>query len=316
MNTLKTFLIAVALFFAPVLQTYAQQPGPGVQLSAVTGFAPVLVSSIAGAQGSTTAYYVLIANFTGGSIASNILTITNVPNTLNSTNFVSFIWQPVTGVVTYDLLKLTSAALPSGSNSVVLRAALAATATSTTDQGGSLSSYTIAASPVNGVAGITLNSRDHTSPLVQIDGANGLAPGMAANGKVLLTANAQRTVTDATATGVTLAAAKMVGGLYFHAPTGAVNDVTDTATAIIAALPACYVNSTSVAGLTVGASFRFSLYNNSAGANTITVTAGTGVTLVGTMTIAQNAVRNFVGLVTACTGTPTLTLYSQGTGTY
>jgi hypothetical protein len=174
----------------------------------------------------------------------------------------------------------------------------------------------LAATPTAGVATIILNSRDHKFPLVEIDGANGLLPGQALNGKVLVTRNAARTFTDATATGVTIAAASMVGGLYFHAPTGAVNDATDSAANIIAALPSCYVNSTSTVGLTVASSFTFSLYNNSASAVAITVTAGTGVTLVGTMTVAQNAIRNFIGLVTACGAVPTLTLYSQGTGTF
>src|SRR6185437_4435003 len=101
-------------------------------------------------------------------------------------------------VVTYDRLKLPTAALPTTTSSVVLRSALAATATGTTDQGGSLSSYTLAAPPINGTETETLNSRDHTSPLIAFDGNNGLAPGMALNGKVLYTANANRTVTDAT----------------------------------------------------------------------------------------------------------------------
>jgi hypothetical protein len=317
MKTIKTLFLSALLFLAPAIQgVHAQQPVTGYGFNAVTGTAPVLAGSVAGSPGTAVAYYVLIANFTGGSIPSNIITVNNVPGTLNSTNFVSFVWLPVSGVVTYDLLKLTSATLPSGTATVVLRAALAATATSTTDQGGSLSSYTLAAQPAGGTANLVFNSRDHTSPLLELDGNNGLLPGFAANGKVMLTANARRTTTDATTTGVTLTAAKMVGGLYFHAPTGAVNDATDTATNIIAALPACYLNTTSVSGLTVGSSFEFRLFNNSAGANTITVTAGTGVTLVGTMTVAQNAVRNFIGLVTACTGTPTLTLYSTGTGTY
>lgn len=315
MNIIKSALLTLLLLITPSVRLLnAQQPQAGLALSAQTGTAPSLVGSIAGQSGSTTAFYVLIANFTGGSVPSNVITLNTVPGTLNSTNFVSFVWAPVAGVVTYDLLKLTTNALPSGTATVVLRSALSATTTTTTDQGGSLSSYTLAAPPINGVVNLTLNSRDHTSPLFSIDGANGLNPGRALNGKVLLSGNAERTTTDATATGVTLFANKIVGGLYFHAPTGAVNDATDTAANIVSALPSCYLNSTSVAGLNVGSSFTFSLYNNSAGANTITVTAGTGVTLTGTMTVAQNQVRNFIGLVTNCT-TPAVTLFSTGAAT-
>lgn len=304
MNTLKTFLIAVALFFAPVPQTYAQQPGPGVQFSAITGFAPVLVSSIAGAQGSTTAYYVLIANFTGGSIASNILTITNVPNTLNSTNFVSFIWQPVSGVVTYDLLKLTSAALPSGSNSVVLRAALAATVTTTTDQGGSLSSYTIAAPPAQPIGLISVNSRDYTRPQFAFDTQSGTTiAGFARNGVPTTTFNND---ISASATGITLTTTQLINGIMTHSPAGAVADTTPTATAIVAALTACYVSGTTAS------TFEFTILNTAAGANAITVTGGTGVTIVGTAAVPQNFAGNFRGIVTACTGTPTVKLYSIG----
>lgn len=310
-NFFKTLFLFTVLYSVCVFHAVAQQPVAGYALQANTGLGASLNASIAGTSGTTTAFYVLISNFVGGSIPSNVVQLNTVPGTLNSTNFVSFIWLPVPGVTSYDLLKLTSSALPSGTATVVLRSALSSTTTSTTDQGGSLSSYTLAAVPVGGVANITLNSFGHKSPLIAFDGANGLNPGQALNGKVLASRNANRSFTDATATGVTITATSMVGGLYFHAPTGAVNDATDTAANLIAALPACYVNSTSTAGLNVGATFSFSLYNNSGGANTITVTAGTGVTLVGTMTVAQNQVRNFIGLVTNCT-TPAITLYSQG----
>ena len=316
MKTFKTIFLTALLFIAPVVQRmHAQQPAPGYSLFATAGTNATLTASVVGTQGTTTAYYTLITNFAGGSVASNIVTVTNTPNTLNSTNYIAFSWYTVPGVVTYDLLKLTSAALPSGSNSVVLRAALSATTTSTTDQGGSLSSYTIASGPSNGVATVILNSRDHTSPAVEWDSPTGSTYSEALNGKILWSANANRTFTDATATGVTITANKIAGGLYFHAPTGAVNDQVDTAANLVAALPACYVNNTSVSGLNVGASFRFALFNNSAGANTITVTTNTGVTLTGTMTVAQNAVRTFIGVVTNC-ATPAVTIYSLGTGTY
>lgn len=310
MKTIKAFGIMVCVtilaLFTPVS---AQQPVAGVTLQTVTGNSPTLIASVAGTAGTTTAYYVLIAKFTGGSIPSNIVTVSNAPSTLDSTNFVSFVWLPVAGVTGYDLLKLTSASLPTTTATVALHASLSATTTASVDQGTSLSSYTLAAAPTGATATITLNSRDYKSPQVEFSGPSSM--GLANNGKAALTTNVHRVKTDATATGVTLAAAAIVNGVYLHAPTGAVNDTTDTAANIVAALPNCYIGAAN--GSASG--FTFSLINNSAGANTITVLAGDHVTLassVSPLTVAQNTVQNFVGIVTACTGTPAVTLYSIG----
>ena len=52
----------------------------------------------------------------------------------------------------------------------------------------------------------------------------------------------------------------------------------------------------------VGFTYELDIRNNSASANTATITTNTGVTLVGTMTIAQNATRRFlVQVLTAST---------------
>lgn len=312
---MKTLLSIGAMLGVLLYPAVAQQPLPGLQLQAVTGTAPVLVGSIAGSAGTATAYYCLVANFVGGSIPSNVVQVNNVPNTLNSTNYVSFIWTPVAGVTSYDLLKLTNAALPSGSTSVGLHTALAVTATSSVDQGTSTASYTLAAPPINGVLSIIFNSRDHVYPNLEIDaptGATGLGTGFAINGKVVNTPNLTRLKVDATATGVTLAAASMIHGVYLHAPTGAVNDTTDTAANIIALLPQCYIG----AGNGAETAIDFTLINNSAGANTITVLAGTGVTLassVSPLTVAQNKVQRLIGYITSCS-TPAITLYSVGNG--
>lgn len=305
MKTIKTLFLSALLFFAPVVrQLQAQTPVPAVALQGVTGTAPVLVASVAGTPGATQVFYVLMANFAGGSIPSNIITINNAPGTLNSTNFISFLWSPVSGVVTYDLLKLTSAALPSGSNSVVLRAGLSTTTTNTTDQGGSLSAYTIAAPPVSPVGIIQVNSRDYTQPQFDFVSASGpTIRGFARNGVPLPVFNND---ISASATGITLTTTQLINGIMTHSPAGAVADTTPTATAIIAALPSCYVSGTTAS------TFEFTLLNTAAGANAITLTGGTNVTIVGTAAVPQNFAGNFRGIVTACTGTPALKLYSLG----
>lgn len=74
---------------------------------------------------------------------------------------------------------------------------------------------------------------------------------------------------------------------------------TDTAVAIVAAIP----------GAQVGQAYRLKIRNSSSGANTATITAGLGVTLHGTMTIAQNVTREFVVVLTSLTA---VDIYSMG----
>ena len=107
--------------------------------------------------------------------------------------------------------------------------------------------------------------------------------------------------TENTAGNHTYTAAELLGGLILRDPAGgARSDPTDTAANIIAAMKQ--------AG--VGNSFEFTIRNTADASETITVTAGTGVTLNGTMTIAQNNSKRFLCVVTAAA---TVTIYSLGT---
>ena len=107
--------------------------------------------------------------------------------------------------------------------------------------------------------------------------------------------------TDATAGARTYTAPELLGGLILRDPAGAGrSDVTPTAAAIIAELE----------DQPIGASFEFTIRNTADANETITVTAGTGVTLSGTMTIAQNNSKRFLAVVT---GASTVTIYSLGT---
>ena len=107
--------------------------------------------------------------------------------------------------------------------------------------------------------------------------------------------------TDATVGVVTYTAAQLLGGLILRDPNGAGrSDVSPTAALIIAAL----------GNYQVGSSFEFTIRNTADAAETITLTAGAGVTLSGTMTIAQNNSKRFKVVVTAST---TVTIYSLGT---
>lgn len=100
---------------------------------------------------------------------------------------------------------------------------------------------------------------------------------------------------------VTYTPVQLLGGLILRDPNGAGrSDVTPTAAALI--------NEMSTSN--IGASFKFSIRNTADAAETITVTAGAGVTLSGTMTIAQNNTREFLAVVTSPTA---VTIYSLGT---
>lgn len=108
--------------------------------------------------------------------------------------------------------------------------------------------------------------------------------------------------TLATAGAVTFTAAQILGGLILRDPAGSGRaDLLPTATDIIAALGP---------DPQTGESFEFTIRNTADAAETITVTTNTGLTLSGTMTIAQNNSKRFLAVVTSNT---TVTVYSLGT---
>jgi hypothetical protein len=111
--------------------------------------------------------------------------------------------------------------------------------------------------------------------------------------------------TDSTAGNLTYTAAMLLGGIILRDPNGAGrSDVTPTAALLLAAIP----------GAVVGTAFEFTIRNTADAAETITVTAGTGATLSGTMTIAQSNSKRFLVVFTNVTAaSEAYTLYSLGT---
>lgn len=111
--------------------------------------------------------------------------------------------------------------------------------------------------------------------------------------------------TDATAGAVTYTAAQLLGGVILRDPNGAArSDVFPTAALLAAAVP----------GADVGSSFTVHIRNTADAAETITMTAGTGVTISGTATIAQNNAKSFLVCFTNVTaGSESYTAYSLGT---
>lgn len=110
-----------------------------------------------------------------------------------------------------------------------------------------------------------------------------------------------RTLAEPTAT-ATLTAAQSYNSIIRGVPTAAATYTTATAAAILAAIGS---------DVKVGTTFEVQLINASAGANTITVAGGDGVTVSGVATCVQNASKRFLGYVTDV-GTPAITLYALG----
>lgn len=101
-----------------------------------------------------------------------------------------------------------------------------------------------------------------------------------------------------------------MSGLLTGTPTAAANYTTPTATQLCALFP--FVGSNA-------ANFHWDIYwkNTSGGANTITAVAGTGVTVVGTATVAQNAVKHWMVVLTGCvSGSAAAQLISLGSSTF
>ena len=117
--------------------------------------------------------------------------------------------------------------------------------------------------------------------------------------------------TVTTAAAVTFSATEVLGGLILRDPNGAARaDLLPTASAIIGAIN----------GPFVGLGFEFTIRNTADAAEAITVTTNSGLTLSGTMTIAQSNTKRFLAVITAVGGTngvaaggDAVTVYSLGT---
>jgi hypothetical protein len=103
--------------------------------------------------------------------------------------------------------------------------------------------------------------------------------------------------TLANAAGQTLTVAQSVNAILLRSGAAAVTDTTPTAAAIVAALANPGNNDT----------FRLTIINTNTG--TLTIGAGTGVTLAGTTTIPTVNTREYVGVITNATkGSEAVTL--------
>ena len=111
--------------------------------------------------------------------------------------------------------------------------------------------------------------------------------------------------TVTTAAAVTYTATEILNGFILRNPNGAArSDLFPTAAAIVAAIEGCAANT----------AFYFDIRNTAGAAETITMTTNTGLTLSGTMTIAQSNSKRFLAIVTTVTkGSEAVVINSLGT---
>lgn len=151
-----------------------------------------------------------------------------------------------------------------------------------------------------------LTAPDYNGTIATLAGAETLT-NKKLNGHVALSRNvdfmAAATVTTAGA--ATLTAAQLLGGIVLRDPNGDNrSDVLPTAALLVAA----------IAGCVVGTAFEFTIRNTADAAETITVAAGSGGTVSGTATIAQNNSKRFLIVISNVTASSeAYTAYSLGT---
>ena len=123
--------------------------------------------------------------------------------------------------------------------------------------------------------------------------------------------------TVTTASAVTYTAAQILGGLILRDTNGAGrSDIFPTAALLLAAVEGAQYQSSPVSG-NQATGFLVTIRNTADANETITMTAGTGVTISGTATIGQNNQKSFLIVFTNTTsGSEAYTAYSMGTVTF
>lgn len=126
---------------------------------------PSVGASYSGPAGLNTYYYWVVANYPiGKSGVAGPALLTGV-GTLSGGNTARVSWQAAQGASDYDVLRTTSPFFPNGTNSIAV--ATGVSATTTTDDGSALSSYSLTSvSPALGQ--VRINNRDAANPRVEL----------------------------------------------------------------------------------------------------------------------------------------------------
>jgi hypothetical protein len=170
MSRLNSILLVAALALPALgqqtLPMSAILPAPVSGLRAQNGCASPV-------PGTFSATYYVVANYAGGAVRSNPVTIYSIPASLSGSNCVVLTWNGVTGMgVTYDVLKVAVGTAPAQGASTSLATGL--TTATYSDEGGSLSPYTQAGFPYQTATALfRLNNWDYAIPAIEGLPANG-----------------------------------------------------------------------------------------------------------------------------------------------
>lgn len=253
---------------APTVNTTA--PLASLNITTLTTPVNVVVTPVGTAGATSYSYKVVAKSTTGASTAASSAGSTTTGNaTLTTANLNRVTWNPVPGAASYDVYRTVGGAAQGKIGNVVA----SASPLKLDDTG--LTGDTTTAPTINNTGGLTVGQ---------------------------LVKNA----TDQAITGsTTIAAANLINGVL-RVTSGTDTSTTDTAAAIVAAIPNCQV----------GSSFELSVFNGSGATHTIGL--GTGVTaaagFTSTLTTANGSAHRFLFIVTNV-GTPAVSIYSYGSAT-
>lgn len=114
--------------------------------------------------------YWIVSHFPIGSVVSPAFPAYDAPNALHINNYVRIVWEPVPGVMAYDLLVTPGMSLPQGPTNIALAIGLGPTQTAFNDQGQGLTSYTVPKGAAPASCHLFLDNRDFAKPTLEIVG--------------------------------------------------------------------------------------------------------------------------------------------------
>ena len=138
------------------------QPPIALQMQTPIPAAPTVSTSVVGNTGNAQYSYYVVANYPGGTTTSPVAITRFAPVALSSTNYINIGWGALNGVSTYDVIKLPVGTAFTGSCTCAVATGL--TTTSTSDQGGALSGYTLGSPAVTASGTLYVNNTAYNPP--------------------------------------------------------------------------------------------------------------------------------------------------------
>lgn len=167
-----SLLVTIIITFAPII--YSQQTLNGIQTYNFVTPVPTGVNggnARATVAGANTYYYWIITNFVRGKVQPvKAIQIDRAPVPAVATP-ITVVWNPVVGAVSYDVIRTTTATFPG--NCAACQIGLAVGVPTITDVGGAVA-YNVWATFGNGLASLSVNNRDYTTPTIQVKNNGGV----------------------------------------------------------------------------------------------------------------------------------------------